>query len=149
MRIWAQGGTLCVPASPVSTSCSSFLRGRVHARDTPPINSEKARRGVFWKLGMRDFRNGWGCGKLLFYPKTRRLENGLNCIIIIAVKFGLLPPIIESCRCWGSFSSSYSAQSPASSPFSRTCQSKDDGNTPRPWGSATSCSPAVSSSLEV
>ena len=40
----------------------------------------------------------------LFYPKTRRLENGLNCITIIAVKFGLLPPIIESCRCWGSFS---------------------------------------------
>lgn len=59
------------------------------------------------------------------------MENGLNSIIFIPVLvlLGILSPITESHRCWGPLSRSHSVHSPASSHFSRTCQSTDEGNT--------------------
>lgn len=121
----------CVPTYPVSTSRSVFLRRRARARDRPPISSGKGGRGAFKKLGKERLQELLKRWKIPVLPPGRRLENGLNSIIFlpVLVLLGILSPITESHRCWGPLSRNHSVHSPASSQFSRTCQSTDEGNT--------------------
>lgn len=114
------------------------------------ISSENGGRGAFQKLGDERFQKLLKKWKTPVPPQRKKIGIWLEFCYFHTCPGAALASlsIIESRRCWGPFSRSYSAHSPASSPFPRTCQNKDEGNSPRALGSVPSYSPAVSSSLE-